>query len=120
MTNPNSLSSFYYNEFDGASNYVIPVYRSAGSTEVVLNLWFFESMDYKCYGVDGNGCVSRNVLDWFQSTYHQLAIDQNGVKRGLAFMHIPPQEFLVAWDVGNWYFACHSLIITYLLTILLQ
>ena len=99
MTNPNSLTSLYCSEKDGASNYVLPVFRNLTSTEVVLNIWFFDSMDYRCYGVDGNGCVSWNVVEWFRTTHARLALEQGGVKRGLAFMHIPPQEFMFAWDV---------------------
>lgn len=99
MTNPNSLTSLYYSEMDGASNFVIPVYRDSTSEEVVLNLWFFDSMDYRCYGVDGNGCVSWNVVEWFRKTHSRLVREQGGVKKGLAFMHIPPQEFMYAWDV---------------------
>ena len=99
ITNPNSLTSIYYSEKDGASNYVLPVYRNSTSNEVILNIWFFDSMDYRCYGVDGNGCVSWNIVEWFRNTHARLVREQGGVKRGLAFMHIPPQEFMYAWEV---------------------
>ena len=107
MTNPTSLTSLSLPEEDGASNFVIPVYRSEESDEVVLNLWFFDSMDYGCYETKGNGCVSLNVIRWFRKMRNELRAKQGGAKRGLAFMHIPPQEMMYAWDVlagglGEW------------------
>ena len=104
MTNPTSLTSLSLPEEDGASNFVVPVYRSEESDEVALNLWFFDSMDYGCYQTKWNGCVSLNVIRWFRQKRSELQAKQGGVKRGLAFMHIPPQEMMYAWDVGSFGF----------------
>lgn len=101
MTNPTSLTSLSLPEEDGASNFVVPVYRSEENDEVALNLWFFDSMDYGCYQMKGNGCVSLNMIRWFRQKRSELQAKQGGVKRGLAFMHIPPQEMMYAWDVGS-------------------
>lgn len=39
------------------------------------------------------------LIEWVRNTHARLVREQGGVKRGLAFMHIPPQEFMYAWEV---------------------
>ena len=99
MTNEFSLTQLSAS-LSGYSNYVLPVYRSTTSDEVVMNIWFFDSGDYNCYGVSGYGCIQNDVVQWYRSKSQELAISQNGVKKGIAFFHIPPQEFMVAWNVN--------------------
>lgn len=101
MTNPNSLTELSPESISGASNFVIPIYSSKNSKEVVMNLWFFDSGDYDCYGVKGYGCIPSDVVQWYREKSQELAIQQNGVKKGIAFFHIPPQEFMYAWNVRN-------------------
>ena len=45
MTNPTSLTSLSLPEEDGASKFVVPVYRSEENDEVALNHSIFDSMD---------------------------------------------------------------------------
>ena len=99
MENPTSLTSLSSEETGGASNFVIPVYSSKDPSEVVMNLWFFDSEDYTCYGVKGYGCVPLSVINWYRSTSMALKQSQKGVKKGLAFMHIPLQEYMYAFNV---------------------
>ena len=98
--NPLSLTSLSSETTGGASNFVVPVYSSENPSEVAMNLWFFDSEDYNCYGVKGYGCIPLSVIDWYRKTSAELRVQQKGVKKGLAFMHIPFQEYMYAFNVG--------------------
>lgn len=64
-----------------------------------MNIWFFDSGDYDCYRVKGYGCIQNDVVQWYRQKSKELAILQGGFKKGVAFFHIPPQEFMYAWNV---------------------
>ena len=98
MKNPNSYSSLSPRGVPGASNYVIPVLSST-SDDVVMNLWFFDSNDYDCLGVKGYGCVDLGAMEWYREYSAQLEKEQGGKRPGVAFMHIPPPEYMYAYDV---------------------
>ena len=67
--------------------------------ELDMNMWFFDSQQYNCLGVQGFGCVAHEVVDWYYETSRRLEKEQGGKKPGVAFMHIPPQEWMYAWNV---------------------
>ena len=48
----------------------------------------------------GYGCIPLSVIDWYRKTSAELRVQQKGVKKGLAFMHIPFQEYMYAFNVG--------------------
>lgn len=99
MNNFNSLTQKSPSGISGISNFVIPVYSSTNSSDVVMNIWFFDSGDYDCYRVKGYGCIQNDVVQWYRQESKELAILQGGFKKGVAFFHIPPQEFMYAWNV---------------------
>ena len=101
MTNEYSLTQLSPPDISGYSNYVLPVYKSAFSDEVVMNIWFFDSGDYSCYGITGYGCIQNDVVQWYRTKSKELEISQNGMKKGIAFFHIPPQDFMFAWNVHS-------------------
>ena len=78
-----------------------------------MNLWFFDSEDYNCYGVKGYGCIPLSVIDWYRKTSAELKVLQKGVKKGLAFMHIPFQEYMYAFNVGFDEGIFHSIILVW-------
>ena len=82
--------------------FVIPVYSSKHPEKVVMNLWFFDSGDYNCLGVNGYGCVEPKMIDWYKRMSRQLEIEQGGKKPAVAFMHIPPVEYLYAYNVSSY------------------
>lgn len=99
MTNPYSYTQLFPDNMAGASTFVLPVYSSKDPDKVVMNLWFFDSGDYNCMGVKGYGCVEPKMIDWYKRMSQQLEIEQGGKKPAVAFMHIPPVEYLYAYNV---------------------
>ena len=99
MKSPYSFTQLAPEDLPGASTFVIPVYSSKNSDEVVMNLWFFDSEDYNCLGVKGYGCVDVPTVAWYREMSETLEEEQGGKKPGVAFMHIPPQEYMYAYDV---------------------
>ena len=100
MENPTSLTSLSSEETGGASNFVIPVYSSKDPSEVVMNLWFFDSNDYNCMGLKGYGCVGLNTIQWYREKSKELEKQQGRKIPGVAFMHIAPPEYMYAYNVG--------------------
>ena len=87
-------------DLEGASTFVIPVYSSKNSHEVVMNLWFFDSNDYNCMGLKGYGCVGLNTIQWYREKSKELEKQQGRKIPGVAFMHIAPPEYMYAYNVG--------------------
>ena len=102
MKNPYSFTQMAPEGVDGASNFVIPVYSSKDPEEVVMNLWFFDSNRNDCLNVAGWGCVDHSAVNWYRTKSVELESIQNGRKPGVAFMHIPPPEFIFAYEVETW------------------
>ena len=99
MKNPYSYTQLCDEKIPGASNYYIPIYSSKDPHKVVMNIWFFDSLQYDCLGVHGFGCVPHEAVDWYLETSRRLEVEQGGMKPGVAFMHIPPQEWMFYWNV---------------------
>ena len=101
MKHPYSYTQICPEEVPGASNYYIPVYSAKDENKVVMNIWFFDSQRWGCVGIEGFGCVPHEAVDWYLETSRRLEKEQGGKKPGVAFMHIPPQEWMYAWNVGR-------------------
>ena len=66
-----------------------------------MNLWFFDSGSRGCAGLDyGFGCIEEDVVNWYKERDDELQKEQGGRVPAMAFFHIPPQEFMVGWEVG--------------------
>jgi len=102
VKNPYSFTQMAPEGVDGASNFVVPVYSSKDPEEVVMNLWFFDSNRNNCLNVEGWGCVDHSAVNWYRTKSIELESVQNGRKPGVAFMHIPPPEFIFAYEVETW------------------
>ncbi|KAK8803874.1 hypothetical protein WA158_001568 [Blastocystis sp. Blastoise] len=101
QTNPWSMSQLSPPEAVGASNFVVPVYSSVNTTHIAFNMWFFDSMDYVCHGFSGYGCVEPETINWYVKKSEDME-KQLGYKiPGVAFFHIPTQEYMVAWNHYN-------------------
>ena len=99
MQNPYSLTQLCDERIPGASNYYIPVYSSKDNNTVAMNIWFFDSQQYNYLDVAGFGSVPHEAIDWYLQTSRRLEKEQGGKKPGVAFMHIPPQEWMFYWNV---------------------
>lgn len=64
-------------------------------------LWFFDSMNLECLNVDHTwGCVHPDVIEWYVNQSKILKeLNNNKTIKGIAFLHIPPPEFLYATSV---------------------
>ena len=102
MTNPYSYTEQAEAGLTGASTFVVPVYSSKDPNRVVFNMWFFDSNDYDCLGVTGYGCVGPETVQWYRKKSMELEKEQGGKKPGIAFMHIPPPEYMYIYNVLNY------------------
>ena len=76
--------------------------REVVEVDVKMNLWFFDSNRNNCLNVEGWGCVDHSAVNWYRTKSIELESVQNGRKPGVAFMHIPPPEFIFAYEVETW------------------
>ena len=67
-----------------------------------MNLWFFDSGNRGCGGQgSGFGCIEEDIVAWYRRRSDELEKEQGARVPAMAFFHIPPQEFMVGWMVGN-------------------
>jgi hypothetical protein len=99
-----SLSRTLHGPLDipGASNYYLPVFAH-DRDQVLAYLWVFDSGDSNCLGVPGWGCVHPAQVEWYHKTSKLLTQKQGRIVPALAFMHIPPPEFMDVWNYENCY-----------------
>lgn len=98
MTHPFSYTDLF--EDDGkASTFVVPVHSTYNHSEVVFNIWFFDSGDYNCLGVYGYGCVGPATIQWYREKSKELEKTQGGKKPGIAFLHIAPPDYMYIYNV---------------------
>lgn len=100
-------SSLMQASIDGVSgngNYYVPVYGN-NSTAAKAVLWFFDSHSYASEfpansgAVTDYGWIDKSQVDWFKAQSDLLQQANNGMPYpGLAFFHIPLQEYKVAFD----------------------
>ncbi|KAK8803245.1 hypothetical protein WA158_000939 [Blastocystis sp. Blastoise] len=98
QTNPWSLSEVGPEECSGTSNYVIPVYDYKNNTKVIFNIWFLDSQYKSCAGIGGAACIEIETIEWYYKKSKELEKQYNRIIPGIAFFHIPTQEFMYAWD----------------------
>lgn len=78
----------------GATNYWLDVYRHGSVSEVEYRLWFLDSMNTGCEGLQGSwGCIGADTVEWFGNTSRALPPSQHS----MAFVHIPLSEHRLAW-----------------------
>lgn len=84
-------------------DYVLPVYSSTNASRVVLNIWFFDSGNHGCKGDPslGFGCIEPEVVEWYRKESDRIEKVQGERRPAIAFFHIPPQEFMEGWMVGD-------------------
>ncbi|KAK4788074.1 hypothetical protein SAY86_019393 [Trapa natans] len=89
---------------DGYGNYNLEVHGAEGSAfenKSVLNLYFLDSGDYSTYhSINGYGWIKLSQQLWFENTskslrraYMSSPPAQNATAPGLAYFHIPLQEY---------------------------
>ncbi|CAI4212058.1 unnamed protein product [Parascedosporium putredinis] len=89
----------------GITNYYLPVW-TAESKSPALILWFFDSRGGASYqgsppDVDDiPNWVAPEVASWFSNAQSQLRREYGEDIPGVAFVHIPPQVFRSAQEVG--------------------
>ncbi|KAK8794753.1 hypothetical protein WA158_001734, partial [Blastocystis sp. Blastoise] len=101
MTHPFSMSKLGPKDIVGASNFIIPVYEYNSTTKYAFIMYFFDSMRDTCMGVRSWGCVELETIDWYYKKSQEIEKQQGHVVPAIAFLHIPPQEFMTAWNDGK-------------------
>lgn len=97
LTHPYSMSKIGPKSITGITNYYIPVYSSnKTSDEIEFLLWFFDSMDHNCYSDKSWGCVGNDTVQWYRDESERLVKEYKRIIPGIAFVHIPPPEYLEA------------------------
>jgi predicted phosphodiesterase len=88
----------------GNGNYFVPIY-SKNTTTTKAVLWFFDSHSYASEfpsdaGATTNyGWIDKSQVDWYKSQSDLQQTANNGAPYpGLAFFHIPLQEYKPAFD----------------------
>ena len=79
----------------GHGNYVLPVYRRDG-TSIGALIWCFDSGAYSTKP-SGFGWVTASQVAWFKAESDLLVGSDGATTTGLAFFHIPLQQYPVEW-----------------------
>jgi hypothetical protein len=88
MTQPNAKPDLH-NSF----NYVLPIYDFEGD-EIVSRLWFLDSGDVGCLGMDTNyDCIHPDQVNWFRQANSDISETDPSKGKGMLFMHIPLIEY---------------------------
>eukprot|EP00887_Chlorella_sp_A99_P001702 scaffold8.g1702.t1 len=69
-------------------------WRAGGG--VAARLWFFDSTQRGCEGVDGAGCTTNATVDWLRETAAGLPPAPS-----VGFVHIPVAQAMDAWAQGS-------------------
>lgn len=77
-------------------NYVLPVYRHEGK-EIGALLWCLNS-GMESEESSGYGWVREDQIAWFRAEADRLMGDRGDKITGLAFFHIPLQQYRTVWD----------------------
>mmetsp|Transcript_42099 Transcript_42099/g.40358 ORF Transcript_42099/g.40358 Transcript_42099/m.40358 type:complete len:250 (+) Transcript_42099:162-911(+) len=85
-----------------AFNYFLPVHDKDG-VEERFRLWFLDSGDYDCMGVQGYGCVMPDQVEWLRAEASKIDDDHVSKGRGFMFMHIPMQEYMNMYNFNQFY-----------------
>lgn len=96
MTLPNAAA------ISNSFNYVLPVYDAAGEN-VVMRLWFLDSGDQDCLGVEGFGCIHPDQVKWFREENDKIPATDPSKGKGMLFMHIPLVNYRKMYNDFPWY-----------------
>ncbi len=80
---------------DGYGNYVLPVTRSDGSVGAAL--WCFDS-GAGSNEPSGYGWIRPSQIEWFEAKAAEVRTESGDGALGLAFFHIPLQQYETAWQ----------------------
>ena len=82
-------------DVDGHGNHTLPVYQREGDIGAVL--WFFDS---GAYGSEpsGYGWIQPSQIAWLEREATRLRHEGAGSAPGVAFFHIPLQQYDTAWN----------------------
>jgi hypothetical protein len=96
-----SLTQVGPDDITGASNYYVNVYSGVSGQEdrVDARLWFFDSMNRECEGVQSWGCVGRDTVAWFSELAGQEGVlgPAGHLLQQVAFVHIPLPEHMFGY-----------------------
>lgn len=81
-----------------SSNYYVTL-RYGQSNPLVL--WLLDTGSRNHCGLHGYDCLHPAQLEWQRDTHKAMEDATGGPINGLAFMHIPPPEFIDLWNSGN-------------------
>jgi len=106
-----SLTEFGPHHINGITNYYLDVEASQNESltngdgdndnanaDIVTRLWFFDSGDTNCLGIQGWGCIYPDQIEWYRSVSRSLQQQYKKNIPSLAFFHIPPPEFMDLWN----------------------
>lgn len=82
--------------------YNIPVYNNE-ETKIEFLLWFFDNHNDICKGEKSYGCINNEQIQWYINESNKYYKKYNHIIPGLAFLHVPPQEYLYGQKVLNIY-----------------
>ncbi|KAM9988696.1 hypothetical protein ACTFIY_004739 [Dictyostelium cf. discoideum] len=92
-----SLTQRGPSDIRGATNYYLPI-TDPSSGEVATILYFFDSGDDNCQGIEGWGCVYPDQIEWYRTVSMGLREKYGRVVPAIAFMHIPIPEYMDMWN----------------------
>ncbi|KAK9806513.1 hypothetical protein WJX73_005719 [Symbiochloris irregularis] len=95
QTSKLSLTQQSPSEIEGVTNYWLDIHAHDSNQPAAARIWLLDSLEFGCQGRDGWGCVGPSTVRWL-SAQHKLADVP-----ALAFVHIPPPEFMAAWNSGD-------------------
>jgi hypothetical protein len=97
-TRPLSLIGEVKQSLPHSSNYYVVVQPLSGTP---LVLWLLDTGNRNHCEINGYDCLHQAQLDWQRDTYQAMVDVHGGPLPGLAFMHIPPPEYIDLWNSGG-------------------
>jgi len=83
-------------DIGGVSNYVLTVFSSTNVP--IANIWYMDSLDYNCYGVEGYNCVEFTTIQWYVQESQNLEQKYGRKLPGFLYIHIPLPEVLMLYN----------------------
>lgn len=86
---------------EGYSNYYIKVMSSfeGKQDQASAIIWIFDTHSKNCEGKEtGYGCINSSQLKWYSQESEKLKSIGGANIQGLAFFHIPLQQFMDVWN----------------------
>jgi hypothetical protein len=102
MTYNNAMTLPNAGAISNSFNYVLPVYDAAGEN-VVMRLWFLDSGEKDCLGVEGAPCVHPDQVKWFRDENAKILATDPSKGKGMLFMHVPLVNYRKMYNDFPWY-----------------